>query len=160
MQGRGILTVLICIVFVAAPGVWAEGQWRLDTVGDFNVAFCRKADSSGLAIYFVPSGAVWLCVRMPQGAGTINLSRPFEVRVDQGETFSNAKTFLQPDRTVVAWELVAEGSPVVAGSLLDRLTNGTRVHVRCHVDSGREFEMTVPLDGAGASIRRLLSMRP
>ena len=160
MNGFKISILLMCLVFTAIIEVQAEDRWQLDSISGLNIALYRKADSSGLAIYFIRSGAVWLCVRLPKGVEKIDLSRPFEIRVDQSKAFSSPKSALQPDPTAVAWQIAAPESAIVKGSLLDRFKKGSLAHVRCHVNDGREVEMKVPLKGSKSVVERLLSMRP
>jgi hypothetical protein len=140
--------------------VQAESRWQLKSISEFNIAFWRKADSSGLGVYFIRSGAVWVCVKLPKGTEKVDLSRPIEVRVDRSEPFSSSESVLQPDPTAVAWQIAAPESAVVKGSLLDRLMKGNLAHVRCHVVGGRGVKMTVPLNGSKSAIERLLSTRP
>jgi hypothetical protein len=160
MSGFKVLILLMCIAFTAIPGVQAEDRWQLKSISEFNIALWRKADSSGLGIYLIRSGGVWLVVKLPKGTEKVDLSRPFELRVDRSEAFSSPESALQPDPTAVAWQIAAPESAVVKGSLLDRLMKGNLAHVRCHVIGGRAVKMTVPLKGSKSAIERLLSMRP
>ena len=160
MNSIKILFLSMCIVFTAIPGAQAEEPWQLESISDFNIAFWRKADSSGLSVYFVRSGDIWICVKLPKGTEKIDLSRPFQLRVDQSKVFSSPDGAVQPDPTAVAWQIAASDSSVVKGSLLDRLMRGTVVHVRCQVSDGRDVQMKVPLKKSKTVLEKLLSMRP
>ncbi len=159
MKGFKVLILLMCIAFMAIPGVQAEPGWQMQSIADFNVAFCRKADASGLSVYFTPSGAVWVCVILPEGTEKVDLSRPIEVRVDQSEPFLSSQDALQPEQTAVAWQIKEPGSGIINGSLLDHLMKGSLAHVSGHVSGGHRVKMTVPLNGSRDAIESLLSMR-
>ncbi len=159
MKGFKVLILLMCIAVTAIPGVKAEPGWQMQSIADFNVAFCRKADASGLSVYFTPSGAVWVCVILPEGTEKLDLSRPIEVRVDQSQAFLSSQDALQPEQTAVAWQIKEPGSDVIYGSLLDRLMKGSFAHVSSHVAGGHRVNMTIPLKGSRPAIESLLSMR-
>lgn len=160
MKSVKILILMMCLVFLFVSGSQAQLRWQMGSVSEFSISFIRQTDESGIAIYKLGSGAVWLLIKLPRGSQPLDLSRPFEISVDSSKAFAVPDIRLQPNPTSVGWELVAPESDPQKSALVGRLMKGNMAHVLGFMTDGRKVKMAMPLNNSGTAIKALLATRP
>ncbi len=162
MRSTIITVITICLIFSGISICQAKTQnhWQHNYQNGFNIAYWRGAGESGICVYTLETGAVWIGVKLPSEVQSIEIAKPFKIRVDRGKTFSPNGQILQPVATSACWQIVAPGEKIKQGSLIYRLMKGKYVSISCHLSDGQKFTTKIPLKGSGQAIKKLLANRP